>query len=80
MSILRKIVSFVVLVASIVVIVAVCMQPEMNAVWKAFGAAFSPFDFEKLAAAIYSFFLLLGMPIILMMLGFIGISIPGKRK
>lgn len=80
MNILRKIVSFIVLVAAVVVLVGVCMSSSMKPVWEAFGNAFSPFDFQKLVDAIYAFIIALGFPLVLLMLGFIGISIPGKRK
>ena len=80
MSILRKIVSFVVLVAAIVLLVGVCMSSLMNPTWAAFKAAFSPFDFQKLIDAISLFFTFTGNAIILLMLGFIGLTMPGKRK
>ncbi len=80
MNILRKIVSFIVLVAAIVVMVGVCMSSSMKTVWEAFKTAFSPFDFMKLSEALYAFIVATGFPLILIMLGFIGISIPGKRK
>lgn len=80
MGILRKIVSFVVLVAGVVALVAVCMSSLMNSVWSAFQTAFSPFDFKALMDAVAAFVTRTGTPLILTMLGFIGISIPGKRK
>lgn len=80
MNLLRKIVSFVVLVVAVVVLVGVCMSSTMKPIWEGFKTAFSPFDFQKLVDAISSFLLILGTPVTLLMLGFIGLTIPSKRK
>lgn len=80
MSILRKIVSFIVLVAGIVVLVGLCLNSSMNTIWEAFANAFAPFDFQAVVNALSAFFLIAGNAIVLIMLGFIGISIPGRRR
>ena len=76
MSILRRIISFVVLVAAIVVLVGVCMRYN----WGNFGAAFNPFDFNKMVDALLAFFAEAGNAIVLTMLGFIGLTMPGQAK
>ena len=76
MNILRRIVSFVVLVAAVVVLVGICLRYP----WGSFGAAFQPFDFNQLVDQLLAFFLVAGNAIVLIMLGFIGLTMPGRAK
>ena len=77
MGILRKIVSFLVLAAAIVVLVGVCMKYPWA---ETFGQVFKKFNFDNFIVALLSFFEIAGNAIILVMLGFIGITIPGRAK
>ena len=76
MSILRRIVSLIVLVAAIVVLVGVCMRYD----WNSFMTAFKPFNFNNLVDQLLVFFDVAGNAIVLTMLGFIGLTIPGRSK
>lgn len=76
MNILRKIVSFIVLAAAVFVLVGICMKYD----WSGFGEVFKHFDFDNLITQLYLFFLTAGNAIVLIMLGFIGLTIPGKQK
>ncbi|MCM1404153.1 MAG: hypothetical protein NC133_01425 [Prevotella sp.] len=76
MNILRKIVSFVVLVAAVVVLVGVCMKYD----WDGFAAVFKDFSFDALVSEIYLFFAVAGNAIVLTMLGFIGLTMPSPKK
>ena len=76
MNILRRIVSFIVLVAAVVVLVGVCMNYQ----WSDFSAVFKSFTFNKLVDQLLAFFDEAGNAIILTMLGFIGLTIPGRAK
>lgn len=76
MSILRRIVSLIVLVAAIVVLVGVCMRYD----WNGFMTAFKPFNFNNLVDQLLVFFDVAGNAIVLAMLGFIGLTIPGRSK
>lgn len=76
MTILRRLVSFIVLVAAVVVLVGVCMRYN----WSGFAAAINPFNFNALIDQLLAFFMIAGNAIVLVMLGFIGIAIPGRAK
>lgn len=76
MGILRKIVSFIILVAATVVLVGVCMKYP----WETFTEVFKNFSFDNLIVALLTFFEVAGNAIILVMLGFIGLTIPGRAK
>ena len=76
MSILRRLVSFVVLVAAVVVLVGVCMRYD----WHTFMTAFQPFNFNNMIDQLLAFFAQAGNAIVLTMLGFIGLTIPGRAK
>jgi len=76
MSILRRIVSFIVLVAAVVVLVGVCMRYN----WGDFTSAFKPFNFNNMVDALLAFFAEAGNAIVLTMLGFIGLTMPGRAK
>ncbi len=76
MNILRRIVSFIVLVAAVIVLVGVCMRYN----WNGFMTAFKPFNFNNMVDQILAFFVEAGNAIVLTMLGFIGLSIPGRAK
>lgn len=83
MNILRKIVSLVVLVAAVVVLVAVCMTYH----WEYFQLVFKNFSFKEFgtsfkafAAVLADFFDVAGNAIVLTMLGFIGLTMPGRKK
>ena len=76
MNLLRKIVSLVVLVAAVVVLVGLCMDYP----WDTFTAVFEDFTFKALCSQLNLFFLYAGNAIVLVMLGFIGLTMPGKRE
>ena len=76
MGILRKIVSFIVLVAAVVVLVGVCMKYP----WDTFTAVFKNFNFDNFVVALLTFFQVAGNAIVLTMLGFIGLTMPGRQK
>lgn len=76
MGILRKIVSFIVLVAAVVVLVGICIKFD----WNMFAEFFKEFSFDNMVAAILLFFSATGNAIVLIMLGFIGLTMPGKKK
>ena len=76
MNFLRRIVSFVILVAATVVLVGICIKYP----WSAFASVFSPFDFYGLVSQIVLFFEFAGNAIVLVMLGFIGLTMPSKIK
>ena len=76
MNILRRIVSFIVLVAAIAVLVGICMSYD----WSDFGAVFSHFNFKNFAEQLSAFFDKAGNAIVLIMLGFIGLTMPGRKK
>lgn len=84
MNFLRKLVSFVVLAVAVTILVGICINPEMKTVWQAFGDAFKPFNFQKLISACRLFLNDFGggagTPIILIMLGFIGLTMPKVKK
>ena len=76
MNILRRIVSFIVLVAAVVVLVGICIRYP----WGDFGAAFNPFNFNNVVDQLLAFFTEAGNAIVLTMLGFIGLTMPGRKK
>lgn len=76
MSILRRIVSFLILVVAVVALVGICMRYN----WGNFASAFQPFDFNHLVTQLLAFFNEAGNAIVLTMLGFIGLTIPGRAK
>ena len=76
MNILRRIVSFIVLVAATVVLVGVCMRYN----WSGFKTAFSPFNFNNMIDQLLAFFETAGNAIVLVMVGFIGLTMPGHSK
>ncbi|MBO4726325.1 MAG: hypothetical protein J5598_01840 [Clostridia bacterium] len=76
MNILRRIVSAIVLVAAVVVLVGVCLHYH----WGDFATAFKPFNFNEVVDALLAFFAEAGNAIVLTMLGFIGLTIPGRAK
>jgi len=76
MGFLRRFVSAIILVAAVVVLVGVCM----NYPWGTFAEVFKSFTFTKLVDALLAFFEIAGNAIVLVMLGFIGMTIPGRAK
>lgn len=76
MNILRRIVSSIVLLVAVVVLVAVCLRYP----WGVFATAFKPFNFNLLVDQLLAFFTIAGNAIVLIMLGFIGLTIPGRAK
>ena len=76
MGILRKIISFLVLVCAVAVMVGLCMKFD----WQIFSEVFKHFSFENLATAVNYFFAYTGNAIVLIMLGFLGLTIPSKQK
>lgn len=76
MGFLRRFVSAIVLVIAIVILVGICM----NYPWGTFTELFKSFTFTKLVNALIAFMTVAGNAIILIMLGFIGITIPGRAK
>lgn len=77
MGILRKIVSFIVLVVATVVMVGLCMKFDWSGT---FGEVFKNFNFGDFVTALNYFFVWTGNAIVLIMLGFIGLTMPGKKK
>ena len=76
MGILRRIISFVILVAAVVVLVGLCMKFD----WQIFSEVFKKFSFDNFITALNYFFAYTGNAIVLIMLGFIGLTMPGKQK
>ncbi len=76
MNILRRIVSLIVLAAAVFVLVVICMEYP----WELFKLVFEDFNFKTFALAIAAFFEVAGNAIILTMLGFIGLTMPGRKK
>lgn len=76
MSILRRIVSFIVLVAAVVVLVGVCMRYN----WGDFATAFQPFDFNQMVDQLLAFFAVAGNAIVLTLVSFVGLTMPGRAK
>lgn len=76
MGFLRRFVSAIILVAAIFVLVGVCIKYP----WGTFAEVFKSFTFAKLVDALLAFFEIAGNAIVLVMLGFIGITIPGRAK
>ena len=76
MSILRRIVSFIVLVIAVVVLVGVCMRYD----WNSFMTAFKPFNFNNLVDQLLAFFNVAGNAIVLILVSFIGLTMPGRAK
>lgn len=76
MNILRRIISGIILVAAVVVLVGVCLRYN----WGDFQDAFQPFNFNHLVDALLAFFAEAGNAIVLTMLGFIGLTMPGRAK
>ena len=77
MKSLRIIVSFVVLVTAIVTLVCFFLASG-SLVFDPFKAAFNPFNFKLFGAALYSFMSALSVPLILGLLGFIGLTMSNK--
>lgn len=81
MNFIRKLVSFIVLVAAIAGLVITCIGSGMNPVWQAFGSAFSPkFDIQLLSAALMLFMSFTGIYIVLILVSFIGLTMPKIKK
>ena len=76
MHILRRIVSAIVLIGAVIVLVGACIQYD----WNQFATAFQPFDFYHFVDQLLAFFAKTGNAIILTMLGFIGLTMPGRAK
>lgn len=76
MNILRRIVSLIVLVVAVVVLVGVCIRYP----WGDFVNAFKPFNFNHLVDALLAFFGVAGNAIVLTLVAFIGLTMPGRRK
>lgn len=76
MSILRRIVSFLVFVVAVVALIGVCMRYD----WSGFAAVFKHFNFNNLVDQLLAFFAVAGNAIVLTVLSFIGLTIPGRAK
>ena len=76
MSILRRIISFLLLVVAVVALVGICLRYN----WSSFANAFQPFEFNHVVDQLLAFFNEAGNAIVLTMLGFIGLTIPGRAK
>lgn len=76
MGILRRIVSVIVLAAAVWVLIGICKEYD----WSGFQEVFKHFDFMDVAAQLYLFFMVAGNAIVLAMLGFIGLTMPGRKK
>ena len=76
MNFIRRFVSAIILIASIVVLVGICMEYD----WGVFADVFKSFTFNKFVVALNDFFALAGNAIVLVMLGFIGLTMPKPAK
>lgn len=76
MNFIRRFVSAIILIASVVVLVGICMEYD----WGIFADVFKGFTFNKLVVALNDFFALAGNAIVLVMLGFIGLTMPNPAK
>jgi len=74
MGMVRKIVSFVVLIAAGLALIGFFIGSSAL-VFDPFKAAFDPFNFEKFGLAIYTFIEVLSFPLIMIILGIIGLTI-----
>ena len=77
MTNVRKIFSFVLLVAAILVLVSFFLAAG-TIIFDPFKAAFDPFNFKLLGAALYGFMSAIGVPLIMFMLGLIGLTMGNK--
>gem|GEM_PF-2382488 len=77
-DIIRKIVSFVVLIAGILAIVSFFINAS-NLIIDPFKAAFDPFDFKNFGDALWGCLYNLGIPLILIMLGLMGLTLADKN-
>lgn len=71
---LRKLVSFIILIAAGISLVFFFMGAG-TLVFDPIVAAFSPFNFSALGAALYGFMEALSVPLIMIMLGLIGLTV-----
>ena len=74
---MRRIASFIVLVAAVISLVTFFMAAG-SVVFEPFREAFNPFDFTAFGAALFGFMQAISIPLILAMLGLIGLTISGN--
>lgn len=73
---LRKVVSLMILVVAVFMLVVICLHYD----WSSFQAVGQHFDFRALTGQLYAFLIVAGNAIVLMMLGFIGLTMPKAKK
>ena len=71
---IRKIVSFVVLAAAVLALVTFFWGSGVL-VFEDIIAAFNPFDWQLLGAALYDFMAALSVPLIMILLGLLGVTV-----
>ncbi|MCQ2381834.1 MAG: hypothetical protein MJ054_00850 [Clostridia bacterium] len=76
MTIIRRIISLILLVVATVVLVGVCMRYN----WNDFVDAFEPFSFNLFVDELLAFFAKASNAIVLVMIGFLGLTLPGRAK
>lgn len=79
MGILRKIISMILLLASLTALIGICViTPE---IFQPIAQSFQPFSFENFVLALYGLLVgVLGFPLVLLILGIIGFTIPRPIK
>lgn len=78
-DLIRKIVSFALLAASAITLVAFFMGVG-TIVFDPFKAAFDPFNFSLLGEAIYKFMEAISLPLIMFILGLIGLTLDSSNS
>ena len=73
-DIIRKVVSFALLIAAGIAIIGFFIGVG-TIVFEPFKDAFNPFDFSKFGAAVFGFMRELSLPLIMFMLGLIGLTL-----
>ena len=73
LDLIRRIASFVLLVAAVIALVGFFIGSG-TLVFKPIGDAIKPFNFEALGAALYNFISILSVPLIMVILGLIGLT------
>ena len=73
-DLIRKIISSILLVAAVLALIGLCIGGGTTII-QPFADAFSPFDFGLLGQAIYNLMNYLSVPLIMIMLGLIGLTV-----
>ena len=77
MVLFRKIVSFALLIAAVLALIGFFIGAG-TLIFDPFKAAFDPFSLKLFGAALYSMMQAIGIPLIMIMLGLIGLTVQGK--